>query len=193
MDARWYRRLTLATAVSVWALIVLGGAVRVTGSGTGCGSSWPMCHGRLLPSLEYHELVEWNHRLFATLVGLLMVATVGSTLLWHRQPRRLLWLALVAAVTYVTQAVLGGITVLLHLDHTWVAAHMGNSMLLLASLTLLALFSRVEVQNPKPARVLDFGPWTLSLATLAWTFVAMLTGSAVVGAQADLACPAWPY
>ena len=69
MDIRWYKRLTLATAVAVWALIVLGGAVRVTDSGTGCGSSWPMCHGRLLPSLEYHELVEWKFpRLLSTLL-----------------------------------------------------------------------------------------------------------------------------
>src|SRR3954462_3808917 len=95
MPERWYRRLTLFTAFSVWALIVLGGMVRVTGSGTGCGSSWPMCNGHLFPSLEYHQLVEWNHRLFATLGGFLMIVTVGSTLLWFRRPRRsrrLMWL-----------------------------------------------------------------------------------------------------
>src|SRR5205807_1525585 len=33
----------------------------------------------------------------------------------------------------------------------------------------------------------------LSLVTLLWTYVAMLTGSAVVGTGTDLACPAWPY
>src|SRR5207302_4262048 len=126
-----YRWLTTGTAFAVWGLIVLGGMVRVTDSGTGCGSSLPMCNGRLLPRLEYHELVEWNHRLFAALVGLLMIVTVGSTLIWYRRPRRLLWLALLAAATYIAQAILGGITVLAHLDHTWVAAHMGNSMVLL--------------------------------------------------------------
>src|SRR6476646_10172519 len=134
-----YRRLTVATAIAVWVVIVLGGLVRVTNSGTGCGSSWPMCNGHLLPALEYHQLVEWNHRLFATLDGLLMIVTVGSTLLWYRRPRRLLVLALLAGATYLGQAILGGITVLLHLDHAWVAAHMGNSMILLGSVVLLAL------------------------------------------------------
>src|SRR5438270_10995217 len=105
-----YRRLTVVTATAVWVVIVLGGLVRVTDSGTGCGSSWPMCNGRLLPRLEYHELVEWNHRLFATLVGMLMIVTVGSTLIWYRRPRRLLWLALLAAATYIAQAILGGLT-----------------------------------------------------------------------------------
>src|SRR5262245_28334306 len=50
-----FQWLTLATAGAVWGLIVLGGLVRVTDSGTGCGASWPMCHGHLLPSLEVHE------------------------------------------------------------------------------------------------------------------------------------------
>src|SRR5438105_972666 len=151
---KWYARLTVATAFSVWVLIVLGGSVRVTDSGKGCGESWPMCNGHLFPAFEYHQLIEWNHRLFATLVGLLMATTVGITLIWHRRPRRLLWLALLAGVTYVGQAILGGITVLLHLDHTWVAAHMGNSMILLGSVTLLALFAAAP-------RTMDDGRWTM--------------------------------
>ncbi len=147
ISLKWFRRLTVFTAFCVWALIVLGGMVRVTGSGTGCGELWPLCQGGVLPGLDYHELVEWNHRLFATLVGLLMAVTVGSTLLWYRKPRRLAVLAILAAATYLGQAILGGITVLLHLDQTWVAAHMGNSMLLLASVTLLALFARLPMEG----------------------------------------------
>ncbi len=189
LPLRWYRRLTLATAGSIWILIVLGGLVRVTGSGQGCGASWPMCHGQLWPNFEYHELIEWNHRLFATLVGLLMVVTVGSTLLWYRKPRRLLVFALLSAATYLGQAVLGGITVLLHLDHTWVAAHMGNSMLLMASVVLLAVFAWLgAVRLQEKSRWLRW----LAFGTLVWTYLALFTGSAVIGAQADLACPAWP-
>ncbi len=190
MPLSWYRRLTLANAVAVWMLIVLGGLVRVTGSGMGCGGSWPMCHGHWLPSpTDYHEMIEWNHRLFATMVGFLMVATVGSTLLWFRSRRRLFWLAILATVTYIGQAILGGVTVLLHLDQTWVAAHMGNSMLLLASVILLAQFARIgQVRGASGDRKLLW----LTLATLAWTYASMFTGSAVVGAKADVACPAWP-
>ena len=189
LPLRWYRRLTLATAGAVWMLIVLGGLVRVTESGTGCGSSWPMCYGHLIPDFEYHQLIEWNHRLFATLVGLLMIVTVGSTLLWYRKPRRIMWMAILAAVTYLGQAVLGGITVLLHLDKTWVAAHMGNSMLLLASVFLLAAFSRLgDIKIQEKNRWLRY----LSLGTCLWTYVALFTGSAVVGADADTSCAAWP-
>ena len=189
LPLRWYRRLTLVTAFSIWMLIVLGGLVRVTDSGTGCGSDWPMCYGGILPHLEYHELIEWNHRLFATLGGFLMMVTIGSTLLWYRQPRRLLWMAILAGVTYIAQAILGGITVLLNLDQTWIAAHMGNSMILLAAVVLLATFSRIgDFKFAEKNRLLRW----LSLGTLLWTYVALFTGSAVVGADADLACNAWP-
>ena len=189
MPLTWYRRLTLVTAGAIWMLIVLGGLVRVTDSGTGCGASWPMCNGHLFPALEYHQLIEWNHRLFATLVGFLMIVTIGSTVLWYRQPRRFLWLALLAAFTYLLQAVLGGVTVLLHLDHKWVAAHMGNSMILMGSTILLALFAYIG--TPGIRKDSKWLRW-VSLGTLIWTFVAMFTGSLVVGAEADIACPAWP-
>lgn len=190
MPIAWYGRLTLATAGSVWILIVLGGLVRVTKSGRGCGDSWPMCDGHLFPRMEYHQLVEWNHRLFALLVGWLMFFTVATTILWFRQRRRLFWLAVGAAVTYVGQAILGAITVWLHLDHKWVAAHMGNSMLLLGSVILLALFARVGSGG---GAATGRGLRWLALGALLWTYVAMFTGSAVVGAGADLACPAWPH
>jgi protoheme IX farnesyltransferase len=189
MSLKWYQRLTLATAVAIWLLIVLGGMVRVTDSGTGCGNSWPMCHGNLFPSLEYHELVEWNHRLAGVVVGILMAVTGISTLLWFRKPRRLLFFALAAGVTYVTQAVLGGITVLLNLDHAWVAAHMGNSMLLMASVTLLALFARIGPIEKNSFSTLI--RW-LALGTLIWTYIALFTGSAVIGTESELSCAAWP-
>ncbi len=189
-----YRALTLATAVCVWLLIVLGGIVRVTGSGTGCGRSWPVCNGRWLPALEYHALIEWNHRLVGFLVGWLMLATVLSTILFFRRPRRLLYAALLAGVTYVGQALLGAITVWLELDHKWVAAHMGNSMLLLAAIILLAVFARfAPAPTAQPVAQGSSWLWWLAVGTVAWTYLAMFTGSAVIGYDAELACPSWPH
>jgi protoheme IX farnesyltransferase len=195
MPLAWYRRLTLFTAFAVWALLVLGGVVRVTGSGRGCGDDWPLCNGRLFPPLEFQPMVEWNHRLFALLVGWLMIATTGATVLWFRQRRRLFWLSLLGAAFYFGQAILGAITVWLHLDHKWVAAHMGNSMLLLGSMILLAVYTRVPQGDPRARGMSpgDRGLWRLTLATLVWTFVAMFTGSAVIGFDANLSCSAWPH
>jgi protoheme IX farnesyltransferase len=202
---KWYRRLTLATAGAIWFLIVLGGLVRVTESGEGCGNSWPMCHGHLIPNFEYHEMVEWTHRLMGFLVGWLMVATILVTFIWYRRPRRLFWMAFAAGVTYVLQAVLGGLTVLLRVGHTWTALHMGNSMLLVGATFLLAVFAHVNLEARGKKEVLVKVPprqtnisraqkairWW-ALGTLVWTYIALFSGSAVVGADATVACPSWP-
>ena len=61
----WLRGLSAATALSVFALIVLGGVVRVTGSGLGC-PDWPLCHGGFLPPPELEAVIEYSHRLVAS-------------------------------------------------------------------------------------------------------------------------------
>ena len=45
---------TLATAGLVTSIlsILAGAIVRATGSGDGCGASWPTCNGRVVPSLD---------------------------------------------------------------------------------------------------------------------------------------------
>ncbi len=57
-------------------LVILWGAwVRVTGSGAGCGSHWPMCNGEVLPrSPSAQTLVEFSHRLMSGLDLILVVA-----------------------------------------------------------------------------------------------------------------------
>src|SRR5256885_2622851 len=69
-----FRALSVATAVATYALVVLGGVVRVSGSGLGC-PDWPLCHGRLLPPLDLHSIIEYSHRTTASLASTLIVLT----------------------------------------------------------------------------------------------------------------------
>ena len=51
----WFRGLSLFATLSVFALVVLGAVVRVTGSGLGC-PDWPLCHGGV--PLEKRDLAD---------------------------------------------------------------------------------------------------------------------------------------
>ena len=43
-------------------VILMGALVRSTGSGAGCGRSWPTCQGEVLPELEGATTIEFAHR-----------------------------------------------------------------------------------------------------------------------------------
>ena len=54
-----FRRLVPATAAATFVLIVVGGVVRVSDSGLGCGPGgsglhgWPFCKGNVVPGIDF--------------------------------------------------------------------------------------------------------------------------------------------
>ena len=186
-----YRALVYITLVLMFLVVVWGGIVRVTGSGLGC-PDWPLCHGQFLPGLDAQTRIEWFHRFIAIAGGLSLAALGAVTIARYRERRRALGLVVAAGVLYIVQALLGAVVVLLELPHTWVTAHLANAEILLAVLTVLA----VEVRYPDlVARAsVSVAPWTaVVLAAAAGTFVLLLSGAYVRGADASTACTTWPF
>jgi len=183
-----YRALVYASLVASFLVVVWGGVVRVTGSGLGC-PDWPLCHGQFLPSLDTSTRIEWFHRFLAIAGGLTVAGVVLWSLIVYRADRRILALAVIAAILYPLQAVLGAITVILELPPEWVTVHLANAELLLATLTILAVVVRWPSTVPVPS-----GGWTwLALGAAVGTFVLMLSGAYVRGADATTACVGWPF
>ena len=182
-----YRALVYASLVASFLVVLWGGVVRVTGSGLGC-PDWPLCHGQFLPSLDLATRIEWFHRFLAIAGGLTVAAVVLWSLTVYRSDRRVLTLAIIAAVLYPLQAVLGAITVILELPPEWVTVHLANAELLLATLTILVVVVRWPDVGRTPS-----GGWTwLALGAAVGTFVLMLSGAYVRGADATTACLGWP-
>ena len=54
--------------------ILAGAFVRATGSGDGCGSTWPTCKGKIIPQLsDTSEVIEFSHR---SISGILLIVTL---------------------------------------------------------------------------------------------------------------------
>jgi len=122
------------------ALVVTGGAVRVTGSGLGC-PTWPECvPGSYLPvegqaEGALHAWIEFGNRL---LTFALLFAAVATFIAVFRSRRRdLRFLAITQILGILGQGVLGGITVLTDLNPLAVASHFILSIFLIAAGTSL--------------------------------------------------------
>jgi heme A synthase len=184
------QRLCLASLVVVFALIVVGVTVRATGSGLGC-PEWPRCDGSFIPRWEKHTLIEYSHRLTATVAGLLILALTVTAWRGYRRVPAILYPATAALVLVVAQAGLGGATVLGELPPELVALHLAMAMAILALLllTTTAAFAQQRALV-RPAVSPAFAK--ICAATGIALFFVMLVGSYVAGAGYSLACSGWP-
>ncbi len=185
------RRLAIVTTAATYLLVVVGGMVRATGSGLGC-PDWPRCHGSLVPPLEYHAIIEYSHRLVASVVILLTLALAGYALAARRriEPRaRRLAVATVPVV--FSQALLGALVVALDLHAESVVAHLLVAMTLFALVISLVMETTPSVPAPGQSSADRRFARTLTWVTVS-TLALMLLGSYVSGRNAGLAFPDWP-
>jgi cytochrome c oxidase assembly protein subunit 15 len=184
-------RLGFTTTALMFGLIVLGSIVRTTGSGLAC-PDWPLCHGRLIPPLQFNVLMEWLHRLVALLVSLLLAACAVWALARAETRARLGGLALLAVALLATQILLGALTVWRLLHPSVVSSHLGVALLLFATLLTFSLAARAAARPdaPRAARPPGLLPW-LGLAT-ALVYAQALLGGLVSTSHASLVCPDWP-
>ncbi|RHA40488.1 COX15/CtaA family protein [Cellulomonas rhizosphaerae] len=176
--------VVVANTIAQIGIIVTGGAVRLTGSGLGC-STWPECEpGSFTPqfhrAMSINPLIEFGNR---TLTGVLLVIAVLVALLVgtdRSRPRSFRWLAAAPLLGVLAQAVIGGITVLFHLNPAIVAVHLLISMTLVALSTWL-MFRYREGDGPTTSLV-DPTTRTLVRVLVALTVVVLTLGVVVTGA-----------
>ncbi len=135
-------------ALGINVITVLGGTlVRATGSGAGCGTHWPSCHGSLLPGLaDWHTRVEFAHRAFSGIALLSVVALVVSVYRNFAKGSQARAAARLTGISIVVESLLGAWLVLARLveDNATamravsVPVHLVNTLFLLAALTSTA-------------------------------------------------------
>jgi len=189
------KRLVLATGIATFVLIILGGVVRVSDSGLGCGPAgsgfhgWPLCKGDVVPGVDLNSVVEYTHRVVAIVVGFMILALFVMAWRQMRNPaqpaepaasgtRHLLPVTGALLVLVVAQGALGGATVEENLEELYVAAHLGLAMLLLG----LLLYLWRAVNDVRPERG---GPRLrgLAIAASAAVLCTVVAGGYMAGTQ----------
>ena len=158
-------------------LILTGGAVRLTGSGLGC-PTWPECTTDSYTPVEgqaegaFHAWIEFGNRLltFALLAAALLI--LALIIKSKRRDLTLLGLSQIAGI--FGQGILGGITVLTHLNPISVASHFLLSILLVAAAYSLLL--RIKYPRAHGAKQM-----LLQIHT-ALTFIVIIAGTFLTGA-----------
>ncbi len=183
ISPRSYRRVTLVALLLLSAIIVSGGAVRITGSGLGC-PDWPTCQdGHVVASFTAstgHRTIENVNRLVTGLVSVAVIVAVLGSLVRTPRRRDLTWLSLGLVGGVIAQIVLGGITVLSHLHPVAVQSHFLLSLIIVVCAVTLHRRAGIEsVQRPLlvPQRVRDLSRLALGLLVAAIVAGTVMTGT----------------
>ncbi len=162
------------------ALVVTGGAVRLTGSGLGC-PTWPECTpGSYTPVPHQAEpqlnvWIEFGNRLLTFVLVIASAAVIIAVLKSKRKDLRLLAVGQLLGI--FGQGVLGGITVLTDLNPIPVAGHLLLSIILIAGATSLYSRRYTPVVFVKPASLTS----KISLVHIVTSFVVIILGTIVTG------------
>lgn len=194
MSRRWFP--VLAWAVLAFNVgVVLGGAVvRATGSGDGCGASWPRCAGQIIPTNAGVEtIIEFTHRATSGLAILGLVALVVVAFRAFPRGDLVRLLVLVALGFMVVEALLGASLVLfgwVDQDQSLgrlvvVPLHLTNTFLLLGSLALTAWWGSGNPPPEKGRTRRELG-WLVAGAAL----IVAVGASGALNALADTLYPA---
>ncbi|MEU8951379.1 COX15/CtaA family protein [Streptomyces sp. NPDC048489] len=179
---RTVRRAALAALVMSVVIVVTGGAVRLTGSGLGC-PTWPKCTDDSLTAtsaMGFHGVIEFTNRMLTYV----LCAAVGWAIIaarsekpWRRDLTRLGWAQFWIVMS---NAVLGGIVVLVGLNPYTVAAHFLLSTALITVAAVMWQRTREGSAAPRPlvGKAVQQLVWCLVAATV----LLIALGTVVTGA-----------
>lgn len=181
-----FRLLVALTGTAAWALVAVGGLVRVSRSGLGC-PDWPLCGGSVVPAGDKEPIIEFSHRFTASTVSVLLLVSVVWALARYRSNRNVTVPLVVALVMVPFQALLGAVVVWLELPGRIVGLHFMVGLVFLATIVYGAT-AAWRSDTPVSASYRRVALW----ATGAGTLLVSL-GATVVATGAMHACgQEWP-
>ncbi|MGG2095758.1 heme A synthase [Bacillus sp. S13(2024)] len=191
---RFIKWLAVITSLDLF-LVLLGGAlVTKTGSGQGCGKSWPLCNGQLIPSdLSIQTIIELSHRLTSGSAGVLVTLLCVLAWKYYGHVRETKTLAILSFAFLVAQALMGAAAVVWGQVPAVLAIHFGISLISFAAVILLTLLifeidKKFDVHSLNIDKKMRFHIYGVTI----YSYIVVYTGALVRHEHASLACPTFP-
>ncbi|MGH2409134.1 MAG: COX15/CtaA family protein [Chloroflexota bacterium] len=191
---RW---LAIIATMGMLVVLIQGTLVTNSGSAAGCGNTWPLCRGQIIPELSgvanAGTLIEFTHRAGVPIESTLILV-LSAAAMWFWRGRREAWvLAPIMIVFLFLQAMLGGLAVMYPTSAEILAAHFGISLVAFASVLLTAAFV-IEADGAERIRQVALPRRLRNLvwATIIYSYIVVYMGAYVRHVNASLSCLDWP-
>jgi cytochrome c oxidase assembly protein subunit 15 len=177
--------LAKVTVFLFFLLLIWGNAVAGLGVGLAC-PDWPLCHGKLIPPIQFDIYMEWMHRNIGAVASIFLIVLSYYRLRDYKGLARLIPPFTVFLLIF--QIVLGGVVVLLKLPVDLTTVHFANALLIFSLVFYMAFFDGKK--NSPLFSVSGYGGLFFLLAVL--VFMQAVLGAYVRHSDAGLACPDFP-
>lgn len=176
--------------------VLLGGAlVTKTGSEDGCGDSWPLCEGQVIPSeFTFEMVIELSHRLVSGAMGFIVLLL--AILAWRRigHIREVKFLSISSVVFLVLQALIGAAAVVWGQSDFVLALHFGISLISFATIFLLMLLIfEADKMWDSESLIIKKKHRIEFIALSIYTLAVVYTGALVRHTESSLVCPDFPF
>lgn len=142
---RKFARLAITNALLVYGLMLSGSYVAGSDASLAC-TGWPLCTPQAGAVTNHLADINILHRLIATFVGLVLIWTLISALRRYKVAPAQAWMAVVTSVLFVTQAIVGGLIVLLNEPRFVAGLHLAVATAVWGSLMVLAAMAANQVR-----------------------------------------------
>lgn len=181
VPARRFLYLAVASAASLWLIVVTGALVRLTGSGLGC-DSWPGCESRsFFPANDAHGVIEFANRAVAILPLSLSILVAAAAFSVPGIRNWVGYLAVLVADGTLAQAPLGLITIKTELHPLMVMSHFLLALVVLGGAVVVAV-EAWHAQRETPGRAVPGTIRRLGVAAIVALGVLIVTGAFVTAA-----------
>ncbi len=175
--------------------ILLGGAlVTKTDSGMGCGRTWPLCNGQIIPDEVTIELIiELAHRIISGLVGLMVVILAIWSWKTIGHIRETSFLSATSILFLLIQGLIGAAAVVWGQSDFVLAIHFGISLISFSTVFLLTLLIfEIDKKFEAEKLVLDKRMSGHIIGVTIYSLIVVYTGALVRHVNASLVCRDWP-